>query len=542
MQTRRPGLYATSLVRAADVAPLRSDVAGFVGRARRGPLGAAVRIETWRDFERIYGGLDSASHLGFAIRGFFENGGAAAHVVRVSRVVPGVRGAPSVARQETAVGVQSAAPFVGAIGVRAATPGAWANGMRATFLYRRALGGSGAVPPTLQIRVFPPGEREELIGPIPLDLRLLAEEPGDPDIDPLPRAVANRSQLIRVSAVSSDLARGIGIPPGRRVEWRVRLESGGDAVATLADYRDALGVLCELPEPALLAFPDVGLDLSQSEATELVRDAIQRSELLKDRLVLAEVPAAGNAFAHPPLDAEQTAIVARSYRADAMPGGGRAAAFYHPWLRVRDPLGGTAAPLRDIPPCGHVAGLISRSDRERGASHTPANLPLFEAVDASRAFSERDEVDLGDAGVNLIRCFRGEGLKVWGGATLARGAEAEFRESRFLAHRRLIHRLVRAIRRVAEPLVFDNNGPELWLAIYRGINSVLFEAFQHGALKGNRPEEGYRIRCDAETNPPELIDLGRVHCEIEIAPASPMEFILLAIALDRDGRLEVFES
>jgi phage tail sheath protein FI len=115
-------------------------------------------------------------------------------------------------------------------------------------------------------------------------------------------------------------------------------------------------------------------------------------------------------------------------------------------------------------------------------------------------------------------------------------------ERRFIAHRRLIHRLVRAIRRVAEPLVFDINGPEVWLTLVRAITTVLLEAWRAGALKGARPDEAFRVRCDEELNPPEEQDLGRVLCEIEVAPAIPMEFILLRISLSGDGKLEVFES
>jgi phage tail sheath protein FI len=71
---------------------------------------------------------------------------------------------------------------------------------------------------------------------------------------------------------------------------------------------------------------------------------------------------------------------------------------------------------------------------------------------------------------------------------------------------------------------------------------VLLEAYRAGALKGERPEEAFRVRCDENTNPPEEQDLGRVLCEIEVAPAVLMEFITLRIAVSAEGRLEVIES
>jgi phage tail sheath protein FI len=101
---------------------------------------------------------------------------------------------------------------------------------------------------------------------------------------------------------------------------------------------------------------------------------------------------------------------------------------------------------------------------------------------------------------------------------------------------------VRAIRRVAEPLVFHTNGPELWLTFIRSITTVLLEAYRAGALKGARPEEAFRVRCDDKTTTQEDIENGRLFCEIEVAPATPMEFILLRIAVSADATLEVFES
>ena len=88
-------------------------------------------------------------------------------------------------------------------------------------------------------------------------------------------------------------------------------------------------------------------------------------------------------------------------------------------------------------------------------------------------------------------------------------------------------------------VIFDPRG---WLTIVRGITSVLLEAWRGGGLKGVTADEAFRVKCDDETNPPEDRDLGRVTCVIEFAPATPMEFITLRIALGREGNLEVFEK
>jgi phage tail sheath protein FI len=101
---------------------------------------------------------------------------------------------------------------------------------------------------------------------------------------------------------------------------------------------------------------------------------------------------------------------------------------------------------------------------------------------------------------------------------------------------------VRVIRGVAEPLVFETNGPALWLALARGATTVLLEAWRAGGLQGDRAAQAFQVRCDATNNPPEQQDLGMTMCEISLAPAVPMEFITLRVALSAQGALDVFES
>jgi hypothetical protein len=215
----------------------------------------------------------------------------------------------------------------------------------------------------------------------------------------------------------------------------------------------------------------------------------------------------------------------------------RAAAIYYPGLLVPDPLGGLTAPLRVLPPSGHVAGIISRLDRERGAFSTPANVALEDAVDLDPALTEPEQDVVFGANLNLLRCAPGRGLQVWGGRTL----DATPAHVSYVAHRRLLHRLVRAVHQVADPLVFDVNGPELRLNLVRGVTSVLLAAFQAGALAGTRPQEGFQVVCDDTNNPPGS-DPGRVVCDIAVAPAAPMEFIHLRLIAGQQSQTEVIEA
>lgn len=55
----------------------------FIGRAKRGPVNEPVVINSYADFEGIFGGLWLKSSLGYAVRDFYQNGGSQAVIVRL---------------------------------------------------------------------------------------------------------------------------------------------------------------------------------------------------------------------------------------------------------------------------------------------------------------------------------------------------------------------------------------------------------------------------------------------------------------------------
>jgi hypothetical protein len=529
-----PGLYFSVVPRPAEPSPLRTDVAGFIGRTRRGPIGAPRRVEGWRGYLREFGGLLKDSSATYAIRGYFENGGEVAYVVRVC----GENGTPAAATWK--VGevdengrwtADSPAAFKYArYRIEASSPGAWANGTRVVIRYRLR-GASGR--PEVDVAVQSPGEPAESFEGLGLDA--------------LEITIESRSLLIRLKP--EEPVESSPMQPGpHHLDWELTLDGGREDGPSKRDYLDAVNRLGdanpvradEAPhlEVALVAVPGLYEDLDDlDERAEILLTLIDEAERLHDRLALVDIPTDAEDSGDAIKNVDDAIDWLTGLRGTVGSERLRAAAVYHPRLRVPDPLGGLSNPLRSIPPSGHVAGLISRLDRQRGAHHTPANEPLLEAVDVTRAFEKSEQARFYQEGINLIRCFPGRGLVVWGGRTAALQ-----RDRLFIAHRRLIHRLIRAVRRVAEPLVFDINGPELWLTIARSITTVLLEAWRAGALKGARPEEAFRVSCNEKTTPQEDRDIGRVFCEIEIAPATPMEFILLRVALSTEGALEIFES
>lgn len=99
--------------------PQRTDVAGFVGLAERGPLHQPERLTNWRQFQQIFGGFLSYSHLAYAVRGFFENSGRACWVVRIADADTAKAATRDLLDDHTAVAYQ----------VSAANPGAWGHGL-----------------------------------------------------------------------------------------------------------------------------------------------------------------------------------------------------------------------------------------------------------------------------------------------------------------------------------------------------------------------------------------------------------------------------
>jgi phage tail sheath protein FI len=78
--------------------------------------------------------------------------------------------------------------------------------------------------------------------------------------------------------------------------------------------------------------------------------------------------------------------------------------------------------------------------------------------------------------------------------------------------------------------VFEPNTPALWQKITRNITAFLTNVWRSGALFGNTAAEAFYVKCDAETNPPDLREQGQVVTEIGVAIARPAEFVIFRIS------------
>jgi hypothetical protein len=197
-------------------------------------------------------------------------------------------------------------------------------------------------------------------------------------------------------------------------------------------------------------------------------------------------------------------------------------ALYYPWLREK------AADFagRDlfVPPSGHVAGVYARVENREGVGRAPANEPLDGVVEFEFCVGDAQQSVLNPKGVNCLRSFPGRGLLVWGARTLSPDPLW-----RYVNVRRLSLAVIKQILVNLRWTVFEPNDAALWRRIVATLTTYLRDLFRRGALAGAKPEEAFFVKCDAETNPPEVVDAGQCVTEIGFAPARPAEFVYVTI-------------
>ena len=119
-----PGVYVEEIPSGVHtITGVATSITAFIGTASRGATNTAITINSFGDFEKIFGGLWVSSSLGFAVRDFFLNGGSQAIIVRLYHADPGAAGN---------VPATTAAIAFGDYKFLAASPGTWGLDLRVT--------------------------------------------------------------------------------------------------------------------------------------------------------------------------------------------------------------------------------------------------------------------------------------------------------------------------------------------------------------------------------------------------------------------------
>jgi hypothetical protein len=200
-------------------------------------------------------------------------------------------------------------------------------------------------------------------------------------------------------------------------------------------------------------------------------------------------------------------------------------AYYFPWIQVYDPDKGNVF----VPPSGHIAGVYSRTDSERGVHKAPANEQIRGALGLKYAVSKGEQDLLNPKGINAIRNLNGA-VRIWGARTLSTDPSW-----RYINVRRLFIMVESSIERATQWVVFEPNDHRLWKRVTRTISSFLTLLWRNGALMGTSPEQAFYVKCDEETNPAEVVDAGQLVVEIGLAPVKPAEFVIFRIGQMASG-------
>lgn len=258
------------------------------------------------------------------------------------------------------------------------------------------------------------------------------------------------------------------------------------------------------------SLPD-DLDLIAAQQQKL----IDLAELLEQWVVLLDVP--------PGLNQRQVLQWRERF-------GSAYAAAYHPWLRVSR-ADDARDPLVAVNPAAYAAGIVARQELAFGVQHGPANVIAVGPVSPTDPVTPLRHDELHQAAVNVFMRER-DGLRLTAGRTLSR--DPQWRQ---LSVRRLIHMLRRTLLRQMQWTVFEPNDARLRDELRRMLEAYLRQLFLASAFRGKTPGEAYFVRCDEGLNPPPVIDEGKLICHVGVAPAEPMEFIVLRFAREGDGTL-----
>ncbi|WP_412543348.1 phage tail sheath C-terminal domain-containing protein [Longispora sp. K20-0274] len=208
------------------------------------------------------------------------------------------------------------------------------------------------------------------------------------------------------------------------------------------------------------------------------------------------------------------------------------AAAYHPWLRVGR-AGVPAGAGLAVPPSVFAAGIIAARERRLGLPWGPAGELASGAVAGTDRITDTVHDQLHLLGVNVFREER-DGFRLTAARTLS--GDPDYRQ---LSVRRLMTMLALTLERQAQWLVFEPNTADLRAQLTHTVTQFLRELARGGAFAGRTEAESFFVHCDDRLNPGPSRDQGRLIAEVGVAPASPLEYLVLRISQDTDGRVRV---
>ncbi|WP_319549560.1 phage tail sheath C-terminal domain-containing protein [Desulfogranum marinum] len=207
-------------------------------------------------------------------------------------------------------------------------------------------------------------------------------------------------------------------------------------------------------------------------------------------------------------------------------------AAYYPWLRTAR-IKDNRNKLILLNPSAVAAGIIAAQETRFGVPHGPANVIAEGVVKVDEAISPVRHAEFHPRGINVYLQEK-DGVWLSAGRTLSR--DKRYRQ---LSVRRLMLMLKRTLLQEMQWAVFEPNSPDLWREVRLMLGNYLRRLFMQGAFHGKSEEQAFFVHCDGQLNNRREIDAGRMLCEVGVAPAEPLEFLVVRITRDGDGTLTV---
>jgi phage tail sheath protein FI len=494
-----PGVYIEEVPSGVrTITGVATSITAFVGSALRGEENEPTLVQSFAEYTRNFGDLHRSHPMGFAVSQFFRNGGRDALIVRVTQ------------------GGIAATVSAGTLDLEVASSGDWGEQLSVTITHPDP----SINPTTAANEVF----------------NLIISDNGSGAIETfnnISTLVDNQRYATTILEQQSKLVRVVAPLPTTRPNavTDVAFNADGDDGGTVTDTEvsaagleanregiwalekaDLFNLLC-IPPFSLDNTGDVGAQTRSAAATYcLGRRAVYIADPLYDWDEHSDItnPATG-------LDSPTWGLARNANTA-----------VYFPRVVQPNPL--QEGRLAEFSPCGVIAGIISRTDANRGVWKAPAGLDAtLRGVAALTAkLTDANNGVLNPLAVNCLRAFPVNGRVVWGSRTLV-GADQLASEWKYLPVRRTALFIEESLYRGTQWVVFEPNDAPLWAQVRLNVGAFMQNMFRQGAFQGSSPRDAYFVQCNSESTTQNDIDNGIVNILVGFAPLKPAEFVIIKL-------------
>jgi uncharacterized protein len=511
-QSSCPGVYTQEVPSGVrTIVGVSTSAAAFVDVFKRGPVDHPVRVSSMSEFDRIFGGLDERSEASYGVSQFFLNGGATAWIVRLN---------PD--------GAKTSEIALHGLDFEASSPGVWGDSIQVAVT---EVSDQKTNEKTLSVAVRETGRRGDQ------DIVVRSEFYPQLSLDSGPQLLSDvinhESELVRVGLATGNAARsksGNNAPKSDDNPFVfVSLTGGDDGLGN--DRAAALEVVKELmskPDDGtgmgalrkmapeifnLLCLPATAF-MATDDRTEILNNAVAFCELHRAFFVVD-----GPVDIKPDDFEEQVAKQLDNLSANA--------AVWYPTLVIPDPINNNRP--RDVASSGTMAGVIARTDTERGVWKAPAGADaVLRGAKPQFGMTDTQSGALNELGLNCLRSFPIYGDISWGARTL-KGADALASEWKYVPVRRTALHIENSLFAGTKWAVFEPNDEPLWAQLRLSVGTFMHDLYRQGAFAGEAASDAYFVRCDRTTTTQSDIDKGIVNIMVGFAPLKPGEFVIVNI-------------